>query len=967
MKSRPTASSLSEVIMKHTALLFLSLVCLTTHAQDHGFRTAGREFYLGYLHPTVGPIVYAGSSGGYQGQFKVYALVSSSQENEVRVSYYNTSGIEGQPEVYKISAGTAHLVLDRVRMRHDTVGDRAEFLACHITSKRPVSIQYLSTGPSSCGTYLALPVYNWGKKYVIASYNDLAYGIANSYPYLNSGIFTIIAAYDGTVVSITPTAQTAGGHIGVNQGPGANGIPKPYTVTLARGQCYFVRSGSSRFGNADDISGSIVEANHPIAVIAGHENAHVGDGAMGDGGSNEIRDFMIEQMIPVEYWDNAGIISIPYRDGSGIAFGIGENLRAYVADMYTPSAVLANSSVLFLSPYTTVELSNRTSPISFSTVPNTARCMAVEYDMRSHGTAAPYTAPSMCTIIPKSQWSTSYAWSFPFPGDNLHGCARHFVTIIAEAAHFNDIMVTIDNTAPRPIGVALKSIQKSWNTGSIPEYPELKAVTYSITPAINGANGRYSATSQYPFMVYHIGNRGSSTHYLNCVGSDGGLTYIYSYASPGGASLFNKDIANAINVTIDTLCEGGWKICATDSNTNGGIRYVSLLDDPNGNLFPLKSYQHSNVSILTPNDPLRIGEIMLSGDEQSYCFTIGINDPGKDAYAPVIIYDKAGNYRIIELRQSSQKLILSPDPFANPDLFTGSKIGVKVCTTFTLHNKLSNTTSYQIVSLSTSTPQFIVELVKPLLPAVILPGDSLVFDVCFEANDTLLHRDTIHLTGNCLDLRLPLAASTVRPILVASDITFGNVYVGKTVCKLVTLKNTGQALFTMQGGSIVQSGAEFAFDSASFARFPFTMAPGATETLKVCYTPDTVRTHSAWISWQTDITPPFAAEQKAITNLSGQGLEQPGAVDESPITRQIHIRPNPARDKVTVEAELTEASDVSIAIYDVLGREVLAKSFDDRAGMNMLELPLPKLADGMYYLRVNTGSNVKTFPLEIKK
>src|ERR1051325_9087188 len=83
-------------------------------------------------------------------------------------------------------------------------------------------------------------------------------------------------------------------------------------------------------GEDDDISGSLVQANKPIAVLAGHENAALG------GVSNrhmEGRDFMIEQMIPCEFWDTTGYVSIPLRDSQpadeGLFDGVGENYRTY--------------------------------------------------------------------------------------------------------------------------------------------------------------------------------------------------------------------------------------------------------------------------------------------------------------------------------------------------------------------------------------------------------------------------------------------------------------------------------------------------------------------------------------------------------------------------------------------------------------------------------------------------------------
>ncbi len=954
--------------MKRLVVLAFAFICSVASAQDRGFRSEGREFFLGYLHPTVGPMITTSNGGSYDGQYKVYALVSSSQDNEVHVSYYNPNGSEAFPTVYRVAAGTTHILLDRHRMRHDSFGDKAAFLACHITARRPIAIQYFSTGPGSCGSYLALPVHSWGLKHVVASYNDHFFGIVGGpdhSPFYTSGIFTIVAAHPGTVVTIIPTAQTCGGHSGVNQGPGANGTPQPYKINLSRGECYFVRSASSLLENSDDLSGSIVLSNYPVAVIAGHENANVGDGGVLTQQPYDIRDFMIEQMIPVEFWDNTGFVSIPNRDSEGpIIEGVGENYRLYVADQKVPSPVLGNGTSYYPGTFAApIELTNRTTPISFSALPDTSRFMAVQYDLRSHGTGVPFTAPTMSTLIPKSQWRTSYAWSFPFKGDQFHGCAKHYVTVICEADKFSEIMVSVDNSAPKPIGNALKSVQKTWNTGQIPDFPEMKAVTYSIAASINGAGGRYKATASFPFMVYHFGSRQSSTHYLEC-GLTNSLQYYYSYASPGGASLFDKHSHNKLVYTIDTLCTGAWKVCVS-AGSNSSIRHISLLDDSGGNLYAGHSYQYSNVSILAPDDPLHIGEITLPGNDQSYCFTIGINDPAKASYAPVIVYDNAGNYKIIELRKSPQQLTISPDPFTNPDLFKGAKFGEKVCTTFTLRNDASNTTSYVITSAVLGGSKFSIPDLAAKLPASIEPGDSLKFDVCFESTDSSFFETTLTLTGTCLDIRIPLRGSTVRPILSADDTEFGKVLVGKTVCKNVTLTNPGDADLIIAGGAIVQSGNEFSFSPTT--TFPITIAPGEVAQVRICYTPDTVGGDEAWITWQTNVTAPFPSEHKPVTNLSGEGfVEDVGGVREM-FDHPVSIRPNPAHDKITVEIVLAEQADVEVMIFDVLGREVLSRTYENLTGHQQVVVALPSLTEGMYFARINVDGAIKTLPFEVRK
>ena len=138
----------------------------------------------------------------------------------------------------------------------------------------------------------------------------------------------IIGAEDATSVTIIPATTTLGGHVGARTGAGATGSPRPYSVQLSKGQCYLV--GSDGKDEGSDISGSIISSSNPIVVIAGHEDAGLGgvDPFMMEG-----RDFMIEQMTPVEFWDSTGYITIPLAESSppGVE-GNGDTYRVFAYD-----------------------------------------------------------------------------------------------------------------------------------------------------------------------------------------------------------------------------------------------------------------------------------------------------------------------------------------------------------------------------------------------------------------------------------------------------------------------------------------------------------------------------------------------------------------------------------------------------------------------------------------------------------
>jgi hypothetical protein len=421
-----------------SGLLFLSLTqCIFAQ----GIPSEGKDFYLGYIHPTFNDVVPAWTAG----YFRVYAYVSSFQDNTVSVSYFDPqSKKEGFPNNYPVKARqTTQIALDRTQIQMENPGDIAgEFKSCHITSKRPINVQFFSTGANSGGSYLALPVNAWGKQYVVASYRDngpgngaLTGGRGPASIDPAGGVFLVIAAYDATEVTIIPTALTGGGHIGVNQGSGQNGLPHPYTIGLNRGQVWMVKSKSAlRDDGTDDMSGSIVKSDKPVAVIAGHEDAYI-DGSSTGGYTVETRDYMIEQMIPVEYWDNTGHITIPFIDSPQSMEGLGDHTRVFVYDQNVPTIVgtLRGSESILLYPQTyerPAGLTHSTEPVHFS-ADSGMNFMVVQYDVRNQGSAttAPFPAPNMMSVVPRSMWRNAYMWYVP---SNINEKLQaYYVTVIA--------------------------------------------------------------------------------------------------------------------------------------------------------------------------------------------------------------------------------------------------------------------------------------------------------------------------------------------------------------------------------------------------------------------------------------------------------------------------------------------------------------------------------------------------------
>lgn len=71
--------------------------------------------------------------------------------------------------------------------------------------------------------------------------------------------------------------------------------------------------------------------------------------------------------------------------------------------------------------------------------------------------------------------------------------------------------------------------------------------------------------------------------------------------------------------------------------------------------------------------------------------------------------------------------------------------------------------------------------------------------------------------------------------------------------------------------------------------------------------------------------------------------------------------PNPVREHVTLRYGLPEPADVSIQVYDVMGRQVSTfQRGAEAAGRKELQMPASRLSAGTYFVRLQAGATVRT-------
>src|SRR5665213_492585 len=547
--------------LARTALVLLCLATLgqapSAQAQSlRGINSDGRDFYVGMMPGIPHP-----ASPFTNTKEQDYFLIGSYQDNnKVTITYFSGTGTPLVGKTLIINKGMCMQVpIDHASMFPTRPGEVLEYKSANIHSDFPVSVQFYSDGSSSGSMYQAIPTSALGKSYVVAAFNDNP--LRNNPGSINrdssSSEFMIIAAYNNTTVTFTPNSTTYAGITGVNSGAGSNGSAHPKTITMMQGQIYWVRSNPQDI--SDDMSGSTVVSDKPVAVLGGEERALIGDPTgFWTTLDNDLRDMVVEEMTPVADWgsDYPSIPTMPvtstyasdmtvagdgdmYRvytnDPNGMAMDNWQQDPTYGATLYGP-----NSVSLYQSP--AEEFDNIMNPVDLVTDPksndafgNPKKFYAVEYQyfqghhdwdpnrgtIRGKG-ANPLSGGGGDTVqdessgrsanemdlVPIDRYRLSTVFMVP---TNSWYRGYQFVTIITNKDSLRTIVITRNNTSPGSIQSYTPVRQYQ-----IPLHPELIGVTLKM-PA-----GSYVITGNTPFACYSYGR--TETVYKD----------IWGYAAPTG-------------------------------------------------------------------------------------------------------------------------------------------------------------------------------------------------------------------------------------------------------------------------------------------------------------------------------------------------------------------------------------------------------------------------------------------------
>ncbi|MFN3781968.1 MAG: IgGFc-binding protein, partial [Candidatus Kapaibacteriota bacterium] len=293
--------------MKRIFLTFLFSIVLTSfNVICQTLDTKGNDFWLTFM-PNYHNYKYH-SNQLFRYSDSVYIFISASEPTTGTIEYYDINGnpysknfsITDPRELYvfKLPFNDFELVgfNDMGQSWNQNMCEIPVKSSFHITTDKNVNVYAHSQGNKSSDAFLVIPTPSLGKEYIVLAYkSDGNFTSTNG---RTPSEFAIVAIEDNTNIDIIPSVPTY-----VNEDLRQN-------VTLNKGEVYLLQAKITRENPLADLTGTIINANKPIAVFAGHQRATLPVEDF-SGPASASRDFLCEQLPPIQVWGRSAFI-VPF-------------------------------------------------------------------------------------------------------------------------------------------------------------------------------------------------------------------------------------------------------------------------------------------------------------------------------------------------------------------------------------------------------------------------------------------------------------------------------------------------------------------------------------------------------------------------------------------------------------------------------------------------------------------------------
>ena len=272
--------------IKSTILVFLAFCLFSPTVLAQNTSTQGKEFWLSFMHN--GFRDHTNGGGWVINQVLISAkrnctgtvsnpLTGWSQEFNARPNSITTVEIPETQGYHNQST-------------YETISQKA----IKVEANDTISVYCTNIAYVSFDASFVLPYESLGDEYIIQSFDQSTSPYANDYVLINeTSAIVIVATENNTIVDITPTCPTLGGHEAA----------QTFSISMNAGETYHLRS--TRTGNSRDLSGTHILASDckKIAVFNGNTLTCI-PVTMGNG-----YDHVFEQAMPLRSWGKNFVVT----------------------------------------------------------------------------------------------------------------------------------------------------------------------------------------------------------------------------------------------------------------------------------------------------------------------------------------------------------------------------------------------------------------------------------------------------------------------------------------------------------------------------------------------------------------------------------------------------------------------------------------------------------------------------------
>ena len=351
-----------------------------------------------------------------------------------------------------------------------------EKLAVHIEADEPIAVYGLSHRYQTTDTYLAYPVTVLGNKYRVMGYKWLANDLLSQ--------MAVIAVEDNTTVTITPTTKTKGG----------KPAGRPFKIKMDQGEVYQVipEFNPSR---PSDLTGSLVEADKPVAVFSGHNCAYVPNNRF------KACNLLVEQMPPLRSWGRQFFVGTLAGRQSSVIRVLAKDEETEIFENNKKVATL-NAGQFYENPN-----------LKAHTMMTSTKPVLVSQFSKGYTAPDPITGsadsvgdPMMIIVAPTEQFLDGYRFATP-----VKGSWEHYINIIVPTESISSLRLNNEPINPN-------------------RFEKFGISRYSIAQVLI-PYGTYTIEGDQPFGLYSYGF-GYADKIYDAYGNGGGQSMVQVIDAP---------------------------------------------------------------------------------------------------------------------------------------------------------------------------------------------------------------------------------------------------------------------------------------------------------------------------------------------------------------------------------------------------------------------------------------------------